>query len=176
MPLAHERSLAAAELLRRTGGEIESTVRGRSMGATLPAGTRIRIACRRDAAFADGAVVAFLAGGTLVGHRVVGRCRDLRGREALVTRGDGSVFCDPVIDPASVVGEVMAWQSGAAWLALAPAPRRGPFGTLMAAFVLRCVRTLARIDRPLVSTAHEFVLVATQRTRGMLAHLLGSHG
>ena len=173
---SHDRAFAAAALLRRSGGEIESTVQGRSMGSTLPAGTRIRIGYRPDAAFREGTVVAFLAGETLTGHRVVGHCRDRQGREVLLTRGDGCTFCDPPIEPALVVGVVTAWQAGSDWRALPPAPRKGPVGAALAALVLGCVRTLARIDLPLASSTHEVLLTAGLRTRARLSRLLRSDG
>jgi hypothetical protein len=171
MPLGPERALAAADLLQRHGGEIESTVRGRSMGSTLPAGTRIRIGRQRPAGYPEGVVVAFLAGGTLVGHRVVGHCRDRRGRHALLTRGDGTIYCDPPIDPALVVGEVIAWESRSAWHAVPPAPGRGHAGVLVAAAVLGCVRALASMNRPLASRLVEAPLSAVRSARALLSRL-----
>lgn len=173
---AYERARAAAELLRRSGGEIESMVQGRSMGGTLPAGTRIRIGQGRDAAFAPGTVVAFLVGETLTGHRVVRSSRDLWGREALLTRGDGCMLCDPPIDPALVVGEVTAWHSATGWSPVPPEARRGPIGTMLAAIALACVHTLARLNLPLAGALHESLLTATIRARGTLSRMLKTDG
>jgi hypothetical protein len=142
MPRAHERTLATLELLRRSGGEIESTVRGDSMGQTLPAGTRIRIACGPCADLADGAAIAVVAGDMMIGHRLVGRCRDRRGREALLIRGDATIVCDPPIAPALIVGQIMFREVGSDWQPVPPAPRRGPLDALLAAAVLGpCPRT-----------------------------------
>ena len=172
----HDRYLAAVDLLRRNEGEIESVVRGDSMGPTLPAGARIRVACSQRAAFADGAVVAFLAGDVMIGHRVVGRCHDRQGREALLIRGDARLLCDPPVDPALVLGEVIAWQQGSVWHPVAPAPRRGPVNRLAAAAVLGWVRLLARFDLPRVARWHEWVLATLIRVRARLAALFTSHG
>jgi uncharacterized protein YceK len=173
---AHDRARAAAELLRRSGGEIESMVQGRSMGRTLPAGTRIRIGQSRDAALAPGAVIAFLAGETLTGHRLVGRIRDLRGREALLTRGDGCTLCDPPIEPTLVVGEVVAWQSATGWSPVPPEARRGPVRATLAAVALTCVRALARLDLPFATVLHESLLTVATRARTKLSRLLKTDG
>jgi hypothetical protein len=149
-----DRARAATALLRRSGGEIESTIEGRSMGTTLVAGTRIRIADRRHADLSAGAVVAFLANGRLIGHRVVGRSRDRHGREALLTRGDGCTLCDPPVEHALVVGEITAWHGADGWRPLPPEPRRGPVQAMVAATSLAGVRTLARFDVPLAANLH----------------------
>jgi hypothetical protein len=163
-----DRARAAAALLRRAGGEMESTVQGRSMGTTLVAGTRIRIVDSRHGDLSAGAVVAFLAGGRLIGHRVVGRSRDRHGREALLTRGDGCTFCDPPIEHTLVVGEVTAWHDADGWRPVPPEPRRGPVRTVVAAAVLVCVRAISRFDVLLASNLHErFLVILTQARVGL---------
>ena len=111
-----------AFVLRRARGVIESEIRGGSMGATLPPGTRIRIACGVEAHRSIGSVVAFEGNDGLVGHRVVGHVTDHRGRVLILARGDGMLVCDPPLDPERVLGEIAAFQRGAEWLPLPPAP------------------------------------------------------
>jgi hypothetical protein len=171
----HEWNLAAVELLRRAGGDVESTIRGDSMHPTLPAGARIKVTCRQQPRYACGAVVAFLAGDVLVGHRVVGHCSDRQGRQALLLRGDARLLCDPPVDPALVLGEVTAWQQDSGWRPLAPAPRLAWPGRWAAASVLAGVRRLARYDLPRVSRWHEAVLALLIRARRRLRSLRASH-
>ena len=168
--------VALAAMLKRAGSAVESTVRGSSMGRTLPPGTRIRITCAADAAYRPGAVVAFLAGDALIGHRVVARSRDRRRRDVLVTRGDAVMLCDPPIDPALVLGEVTARQEPAGWTAL-PAPvRRGPIARAVAALALGAVRALAWVDREIASRLMESLLTAGLRVRSAATRVAGSHG
>lgn len=176
MPRADERTLATLEVLRRSGGEIESTVRGNSMGQTLPAGTRIRIACGPCADLADGAAIAVVAGDAMIGHRLVGRCRDRRGREALLIRGDATLICDPPIDPALIVGQITCRQAGAGWQPVPPAPYRGPWGAFLAAAILGCVRAFARLDVPQTAVAHEHLLTLMLRVRRKLSGLQKHNG
>src|SRR5207248_9510277 len=70
-----DRAQVAARLFRRGApGSVESEVRGRSMGDTLPDGARIRIA-PDDGERRRGVVVAFFADGRTVVHRVRWRRR-----------------------------------------------------------------------------------------------------
>jgi sterol desaturase/sphingolipid hydroxylase (fatty acid hydroxylase superfamily) len=171
-----EREIAAAGLLKRTGSNIESTVRGRSMGGALGDGTRIRITCARAERYPLGAVVAFMAGDVLIGHRVVARSRDRRGREGLVTRGDARLFCDPPIDPALVLGEVTARADGAAWASVPDPIVRGWLPRVVSALALGVVRSLASLDRDVASRLMETVLTCGFRARNLAARAAGSHG
>src|SRR5262245_39125322 len=79
----------AAQLMRRdTTGLIESEVRGRSMGAVIPDGARIRIDSSTDAVPATGTVIAFVAGGRTVVHRIRWQGRAGRARGWFITQGD----------------------------------------------------------------------------------------
>ena len=141
-----DQGLVLAPLLKRAGSIIESEIRGSSMGETLKPGTRIRIRCATGSDYPAGAVIAFLGGNGLVGHRIVGAGRDRRGRRLLLTRGDGSRIPDPPIEPDRVLGEVIAWQDGESWRPLPLAPGRSLPGRMIAAAMLWLVRLLLAID------------------------------
>ena len=112
--------VAVADLLGRAGREIESTVRGDSMGRTLPAGSRIRISRGTPDDVALGSVVAVAAGDMIFAHRVVGR----RGTW-LLTRGDGVLLCDEPVALDRVVGVVTHCNDGSGWRPVAqPAVER----------------------------------------------------
>jgi hypothetical protein len=93
---------AVASLWRKTGRELRARFGGSSMEPALPPGTEVVLRC--GDAGATGDVVAFLADGRLVLHRVVARAAD--GAWTL-TRGDARVLPDlPIRDPDAIVGRV----------------------------------------------------------------------
>jgi hypothetical protein len=155
--------LALVPLLQRAGRDIESTIQGRSMGATLPPGTRILIQCRTDGAYPDGCVVAFVASRGLVGHRVAGRGSDRGGRSVLLTRGDGTVVCDPPLEPDRVLGEVTKWHDGHAWRPVPPAPASTAGRRLCAAGLMLLIRATLVLDRGLAADLAEAMALAAQR-------------
>lgn len=114
---------AAARLLRHTHKEIESTVSGVSMGATIPDGSTIRISCDHPEEMSVGQVIAFLDSGGLVAHRIIARGCGRRGRRFLVTRGDGTSLCDAPVQNADVVGTVTEYKNSNGWCQI-PAPQR----------------------------------------------------
>lgn len=122
---------AVVELARRE--PVALPVRGSSMEPLLSEGARVWVAARR--LYRPGDVVAFLVpGGRLVVHRVLGYRlwgHRLRGRRwALVTRGDAVPHPDGPVDPARVMGRVVAVArapSGAAPAAV-PVAMAVPFG------------------------------------------------
>lgn len=164
---ASGRAEALAPLLQRAGAVIESEIRGRSMGGTLPPGTRIRIRCDAARDYPEGTVLAFQGGRGLVGHRLVGRALDRRGLTLLLTRGDGTVIPDPPIEPARVLGEVVAWQQGEAWLPPRPAPSRSGPARAAASAAMWLVR-IALAIHPGLAARVAVLLDATARrlTRG----------
>ena len=105
------RILTVASGLRAPDRTIESTVKGPSMGRTMPAGSRIRIELGARRHYDLGEVIAFVAGQHVVVHRVVGQPR---GGHVL-TRGDAEVLPDPPIDEEQVLGAVSAIQQGGYW-------------------------------------------------------------
>lgn len=103
MDLVEGQALAAvASLWRKTGRELRARFGGSSMEPALPPGSEVVLRCGETGAPGD--VVAFLAGGRLVLHRVVARAAD--GAWTL-TRGDARVLPDvPIRDPDAIVGRV----------------------------------------------------------------------
>ena len=108
---------AVASLWRKTGRELRARFGGSSMDPALPPGTEVVLRCGETGA--PGEVIAFLADGRLVVHRVVARAAD--GSWTL-TRGDARVLPDaPILDPEAIVGRVAGVWRGAA-LEVVPPP------------------------------------------------------
>ena len=107
-----------AALLAKAGRDIESTVVGRSMGRTLPEGTRIRIRAGAADAIGLGTVVAVAAGEMIFAHRVVGVARGY-----VVLRGDAALLCDEPVAVSQLIGVVEACNDGTGWRPLPPPSR-----------------------------------------------------
>jgi hypothetical protein len=149
-----EWSLALAPLLQRAGRVIESEISGLSMGSTLPAGTRIRIHCDDPASARRGSVVAIMAERGLIGHRLLWRGIDRRGRPMVLTRGDGSPVCDPPVEAERILGEITHWYAAPEWQPVPTAPAAPLFRRGLAAIMLGAVRLGLAIDeRVAVRTA-----------------------
>src|SRR5256885_16561143 len=119
---------AAAQLLRRdAGGPVESEVRGMSMGTVIPDGARIRIDSSATA-LTTGTVIAFVAGGRTVVHRIRWQRRTGRARGWLITQGDAMRLPDMPVARNALVGRVVAVRGeDGTWRPLAvppPWPRR----------------------------------------------------
>jgi hypothetical protein len=101
---------AVASLWRKTGRELRARFGGSSMLPALAPGTEVLLRCGE--AGGPGDVIAFLAAGRLVVHRVVARAPD--GAWTL-TRGDARVLPDvPIRDPDAILGRVAGvWRDGA---------------------------------------------------------------
>jgi hypothetical protein len=107
------RVIALASSLRAPNRWLESTVEGRSMGRSLPPGSRIRIELTTRERYEAGEVVAFLAGRQVVVHRVVHRGRRGAAAGFVLTRGDAPLVPDPPVRQAQVLGPVSAvWREG----------------------------------------------------------------
>lgn len=133
------------------------------MGATLPPGTRILIRCRSDGAYPDGCVVAFVASRGLVGHRVVGRGSPRGQRSMLLTRGDGTVVCDPPLERDRVLGEVTEWHDGEAWRPVRPPPAWPAGRRFTAVGILLLVRTTLALNRALAARLARAMALVAQR-------------
>lgn len=155
------------ELLRalsaRGGAAVESELRGGSMGAALPEGTRIRIG-PTGAGFSPGQVVAFLANSRVMVHRVVYVGQGL-ARGYLVTQGDGNWLCDPPIERDAVAGCVAEFLAEEGWRpvgpASVPAPRR-----LVAAASLAFTRGLLALHPPAALAAARVMSRVRMAVRG----------
>jgi hypothetical protein len=116
-----QRLLAFSKFLRRSSHEIETSVRGGSMGSALPEGSQVRI--RLTGEFHIGKVVAYVAEDRIVAHRLV-RLVPTHGDIYLITRGDASVFCDSPIRVSAAMGVVAGFRDREQWQAIAPKPRQ----------------------------------------------------
>lgn len=93
---------AVASLWRKTGRQLRARFGGSSMVPALPPGTEVLLRCGETGGTGD--VIAFLADGRLVVHRVVARAPD--GSWTL-TRGDARVLPDvPILGRDAVLGRV----------------------------------------------------------------------
>ena len=154
---------AVASLWRKTGRELRARFGGSSMDPALPPGTEVVLRCGETGA--PGEVIAFLADGRLVVHRVVARAAD--GSWTL-TRGDARVLPDaPILDPEAIVGRVAGvWRGDALEAVPAPedsAPRRWAaraFGAVVrvspraGSITLRSMHTGSRLLRTLPLLLH----------------------
>jgi len=118
------RTLAVAQSLRAPGRSFESTVTGMSMGSVLGSGSRIRIALVHRDRYEAGEVVAYLADGQVIVHRVVHRGRAAAARGYLITQGDATLVPDPPVDHGRILGPVTGvWRAGG-WVPPSGPPRR----------------------------------------------------
>jgi len=140
--------LALAEWARANSGTIESTVAGRSMLPTLPAGTRIVIDLR-DRDYRPGAIVAVLSGNTVTAHRLIGRGRGRRARGYWIARGDANALPDPPVSVAAVLGSVRLADGGE----LAAEPRRSLLVRIAALIVTAALEVDVRFARALTRAA-----------------------
>jgi len=102
---------ARLELLKRAGRIIDSVVDGSSMEPAIARGTRIRIRAQTELP-PDGTVVAVLAPGGVVTHRLVCRGRLPWNQRFVLTQGDGAMLCDPPANVGLLVGPVTMWSVG----------------------------------------------------------------
>lgn len=155
-----ERVRAAVDRRSAANGEttvVECRIRGASMEASIPRGSRIRIAFGH-APHRVGDVVAFMAGEKIVVHRIV-YC----GGRHLLTRGDAMLLPDSPVDVAAVLGPVNEIDSGSGWrppAAQSLPPRRD---RLLAAAVLAASRLVLKIDAGLAQRFIEWLDAADQR-------------
>lgn len=129
------RTLAIAHSLRAPHRCIESTVVGSSMGRALPSGSRIRVALVHRDRYERGELVAYLASGRLIVHRLVhrGRCGAARGW--LLARGDATQVPDPPVAHEHVLGPLTGvWRNGE-WAAADGPMRQSWSGRTLCALV-----------------------------------------
>jgi hypothetical protein len=116
--------LAIATLMKRTGREVQSEIRGTSMGTTIPDGSQIHIRPLEAEAMLEGQVVAFFAGQSLRAHRIVYRGKGERLGRYLLTLGDGWLYCDPPVHISAALGLVTEYCVNGVWCAPAALPGR----------------------------------------------------
>ncbi|HUL65447.1 MAG TPA: hypothetical protein VLW55_12600 [Burkholderiaceae bacterium] len=147
---ADGRRMQAAASLFRSGalGEITSEVAGMSMGSTIPHGAQIRIAPGAPP-YLRGTVIAFVAGGKTVVHRIRWQRRWGRGRHFVITQGDGMILPDMPVERAAVLGPVTAVRRNGAWSPLEAAPVRPRRERVLSVLVFVGGATLLEIHPPL---------------------------
>ena len=138
------RSVASG--FKKTGRTIESRVQGWSMGATLPDGARIRIRCSPSDSYPRGTVIAFLAEGKLVVHRVIRSGHMRSGSQYLVTRGDSLLLPDFPVHQKTVLGPVIAFESPGGWRTPQAAASRPRLKRLLSAVAAGIVGAALDLD------------------------------
>ena len=101
-----DRLAALTDLWRFDKCQVWITLTGHSMAPTVPAGSRLRLACGRRA-FAPGEVLAYRRQGVLLVHRLRRVISDSGGRPLLLCRGDANPGDDPPCAPDAVLGVVV---------------------------------------------------------------------
>lgn len=148
---ADDRLQTAVALFRSAGeGAVESEVSGGSMGGVIPHGARIRITRGADL-YRRGNVIAYIAGGRAVVHRVCWKRRWGRGRDFLITRGDAMLLPDTPVNRSAVMGDVLTVQSEGTWRPLATRPAAPRRERALAFAVLACAALLLEIDPRIAS-------------------------
>jgi hypothetical protein len=144
-----ENLAAVASLWKRTGRELRARFGGSSMEPTLPPGTEVLLRCGQGGAPGD--VIAFVAEGRLVVHRVVAAARD--GSWTL-TRGDARALPDPpIVDAEAVLGHVAGAWTGETLVDLPPS-RDSPAQRLSLRFWRALLRTSPRAGGAALRSAH----------------------
>lgn len=162
-----DRILALASSLRAPNRTIESQVRGGSMGASLPPGSRIRIDMSPGAKHPVGQVVAFVGGDTVIVHRVV-----YHGRDHLLTRGDARLAPDTPVRRDQVLGPVSAVAREGQWHDLPPPAARGTLARVFAAAALKSAQVLLMVNPSLTGAVMRSLHVLegwAHRARGRVA-------
>jgi hypothetical protein len=129
-----ERLLALSSLLRKGSREFEFFLHGKSMGSSLPDGSRIRVRLAADPQFRVGQVLTCVAQDRVVAHRLV-RSVKSGSKEYLITRGDATVCCDWPVPSASVLGIVIGFCTSEVWEPVG-LPRERWFGFRWLAFLI----------------------------------------
>jgi len=105
---------AAVDLMGRSGRGGTVRVRGRSMFPTLVEDQVLAVEFS-PVRLSRGDILVYRQDGLLMVHRLLGPARFPDGRPSLRTRGDGLPTFDPHLDPAQVVGRVLALETGGEW-------------------------------------------------------------
>jgi len=165
------RMQAAASLFRSSAlGEVVSEVSGTSMGSAIPHGARIRIApgtasCRR------GTVIAFVAAGRTVVHRIRWQRRWGLGRRFVITQGDGMLLPDMPVERAAILGPVLAVDARGAWRPIDAPPIRPRRERALSFLVFAAGAMLLEIHPPLARSLLRALNAAERRhawTRALL--------
>jgi hypothetical protein len=118
-----ERSTDALAILREGAGEGVLALEGDSMRPTLEPGCLVRVDL---APFAPrfGDLLLFRQQDYLTVHRFLGRRKLPDGSTSLRTRGDARPRLDPPLDPANLLGRIVAVRRNEEWRSLDGSPAR----------------------------------------------------
>jgi hypothetical protein len=125
------------------------------MRPAIPARSRLRIDTAAHEACPVGSVVAYLAGETVMVHRVVYRARSQRARGYLIMCGDRLVIPDPPVARGWILGPVVGVQTDGHWFSPGPPYRRLPArvaASVLAAVVGALLEIDVRLARAVVRT------------------------
>lgn len=115
------------------------------MRPAIPARSQLRIDTAAHEACPVGSVVAYLAGETVMVHRVVYRGRSRRARGHLIMCGDRLVIPDPPVDRSWILGPVVGVKTDGRWFSPGPPYRRLP-ARVAATVLATVVGALLEID------------------------------
>lgn len=157
------------DLLRESGGAYEATIHGSSMEPTLTHGNRVRIRPLPPLEYREGQVVACQLGDELFAHRIVHCAQD-----AVLTRGDNRVLCDPPTGKGHIIGAVLEHHVAGAWVppAAAPTPRLPRLTAANERLVRACMRMHFNFARRVAGTVlhvGRFYRMATGAWRSLTA-------
>jgi signal peptidase I len=138
------RILTVASHLRAPDRMLESTVLGMSMGATIPAGSRVRIELGEQQRYDAGDIVTFVAGHHVVVHRIV-RWTGRGSHGCLLTRGDAALVPDRPIAETHILGRVTAVRREEGWTPVGPPPSVAGRARLTRSLVLLAVAGLLQL-------------------------------
>jgi hypothetical protein len=163
-----ERLLALSRLLRKGSPEFEFFLQGKSMGPSLPDGSRIRVRLVADHQFTVGQVLTCVAQDRVVAHRLV-RSVKSGSKEYLITRGDATVCCDWPVPSASVLGIVIGFCTSEVWEPVG-LPRARWFGFRWLAFLISSlVANILRVSpSAAVWTAKRIIMI-----HGIVERMMG---
>ncbi len=178
---AAAKRIALASLLARRDDYLEARVEGRSMGATLPEGTMIRVRPGRNHDVAPGDVVAIAVNEKVVVHRilrvVLDRPATHAGRAAggampdvlLLTRGDNETLPDPPVPVAWVIGPVIEARIGERpWGSVGPVPARALLRAIPAAASASLLAGLLAVSPGLADRTARVMLFCAHLSRFVL--------
>lgn len=140
-----ERLLALSSLLKKGSREFEFLLRGKSMGCTLPDGSRIRVRLAEGDRFTIGQVLTYVAKDQVVAHRLV-RSVKSGGKEYLITRGDATVCCDWPVPAVSVLGIVIGFSAAGLWQPVGQPPERWFGFRSMASLISSLVANILKVS------------------------------
>jgi hypothetical protein len=162
---------AAASLFRSGAlGVVISEVSGMSMGSAIPHGARIRIA-PGAIPYRPGTVVAFVAAGRTVVHRIRWQRRWGRGRDLVITQGDGMLLPDMPVERTAILGPVLAVNTSDAWRSIDTPRVRPRRERVLSLLVFAAGAMLLEIHPPLARSLLRALNAAERRhawTRALL--------